>query len=274
MNKSVREIVEIDEDLCDGCGLCIPSCAEGAIQIVDGKARLVSENLCDGFGNCLGTCPQDAIMIIEREADEFDERAVEEHLGVMEEKADRKPEKPEPLPLASSPGGSGQSGHNHAFSGCPGSAMRMFEDRSAGEGPGERTATPSNLTQWPVQLMLVPPTAPFLRDREILLAADCCPFAYPDFHQKFLKGRALLVGCPKLDDLNHYRDKLEVIFRESGCSGVSVLVMEVPCCTGLEIVAREALLASGRDIPMNKTVIGIRGDILMETDFNRAGRSA
>ena len=122
----------------------------------------------------------------------------------------------------------------------------------------------STLTQWPVQLMLVPPTAPFLKGREILLAADCCPFAYADFHRKHLKGKALLVGCPKLDDLNHYRQKLEETFRDSGCTGVTVMIMEVPCCGGLDIVAREALKASGRDIPLKEIVIGIRGEVLQE----------
>ena len=153
--------------------------------------------------------------------------------------------------------------------------MKSFESKAKIDDICESVnAQPSTLTQWPVQLMLVPPTAPFLKGREILLAADCCPFAYADFHQKFLKGRALLVGCPKLDDLNYYREKLTTVFRDSGCTGVSVLVMEVPCCTGLDIVAREALQLSGRDIPMTKTVIGIRGEILSESDSGKASRSA
>jgi len=274
MPKLVREIIEIDEELCDGCGLCVPGCAEGAIRIIDGKARLVAENLCDGFGKCLGTCPQDAIKIIKREADEYDEEAVEKHLEVSEKPESVELRSPQPSPPKPMVQPNFKPAGKLAFGGCPGSAVKMFGDNQTRSNPEKRQAMPSALTQWPVQLMLVPPTAPFLKDREILLAADCAPFAYADFHQKFIRGRALLVGCPKLDDLRYYREKLEVIFRDSGCTGVTVLVMEVPCCTGLEIVAREALAASGKDIPIKKVVIGIRGDILEGTEFNRASRSA
>ncbi len=269
MNKAEREIIRIDEDLCDGCGQCLLNCAEGALQIIDGKARLVSENLCDGFGNCVGACPQDAITIIRRPADDFDETALEEHLktfrpeipaaSVPEPKATTRPVTPTSPAMPSFPP------HAHA-GGCPGSAMRMFDASPAVENESEETgAIRSTLTQWPVQLMLVPPTAPFLKGREILLAADCCPFAYADFHRKYLKGKALLVGCPKLDDLDHYRQKLEEIFRHSGCAGVTVMIMEVPCCGGMNIIARQALQASGVDIPLNEVVIGIRGEVLRES---------
>ena len=145
--------------------------------------------------------------------------------------------------------------------------MRTFEAKTPtaqDDSDGSRAEIQSTLTQWPVQLMLVPPTAPFLKGREILLAADCCPFAYADFHRKYLKGKALLVGCPKLDDLNHYRQKLEEIFRQSGCTGVTIMIMEVPCCGGMDVVAREAVKASGRDIPIKEVVIGIRGEVLRE----------
>lgn len=274
MTKLVREIVEIDEELCDGCGLCVPSCAEGAIQIIDGKAKLVSENLCDGFGNCLGTCPQDAIKITRREADEYDEEAVEQHLKSSDERESVEFRLSQPLPSITESQPNFIPSRKPAFGGCPGSAVKMFDDQLAKPEPEKKSVTPSALTQWPVQLMLVPPTAPFLKGREVLLAADCGPFAFADFHQKFIRGRALLVGCPKLDDLRYYREKLEVIFRDSGCTGVTVLVMEVPCCTGLEIVAREALAASGRNIPMKKIVIGIRGEVQEETEVGRSSRSA
>ncbi len=256
---AIREIIKIDEDLCDGCGQCILACAEGALQIIDGKAKLVSDTLCDGFGNCLGSCPQEAITIIKREVDDFNEEAVKEHLKRTEPKepprADRETKSPEPVEFIA-PGS--------RSAGCPGSAVRMFPSTGptvaeSGSAEGE---IPSHLTQWPVQLMLVPPTAPFLEGREILLAADCCPFAYADFHRTFLKGKALLVACPKLDDLDFYRRKLEDIFRESGCTGVTVMMMEVPCCGGLRYAAEQALQASGRDIPMNEIIIGVRGNIL------------
>jgi len=274
MSQTVREIIKIDEDLCDGCGQCILSCAEGALQIIDGKAKLVSETLCDGFGNCVGTCPQDAIKIIKREAEDFDEAAVQEHLKTF------KPEIPASAQAANAPKESqtiatipmasnnpSPAHHHHAHSGgCPGSAMRMFEsapETDDADAPGEIRST---LVQWPVQLMLVPPTAPFLRGRELLLAADCCPFAYADFHRKYLKGKSLLVGCPKLDDLDHYRQKLEEVFRHSGCTGVTVMIMEVPCCGGMNLIARQALQASGVDIPFKEVVIGIRGEVLRERE--------
>lgn len=267
MATQVREIIHIDEDRCDGCGQCILSCAEGALQIIDGKAKLVSDNLCDGFGNCLGTCPQDAITIVRRKAERFDETAVRAHLTSTrrEETPEASPRPASPIPVAahvSSPG------PRHHTGGCPGSAMRMFDAPGAPEVGQEKTTAEtaaSALTQWPVQLMLVPPTAPFLKGREILLAADCCPFAYADFHPRLLSGKALLVGCPKLDDLAHYRRKLEDIFRHSGCSGVTVVIMEVPCCAGLTAVAREAAQAAGRDIPVKEIIIGIQGTILRES---------
>jgi NAD-dependent dihydropyrimidine dehydrogenase PreA subunit len=272
MTRQTREIIEIDEDLCDGCGECILSCAEGALAIVDGKAKLVSENLCDGFGNCLGTCPQDAITIIKREADDFNEEAVKEHLETIEQETGKVQNVPQhsaaspsdrPLPIHSQPDTPSHPPHG---GGCPGSAMRSFETPVEDDTDVQDSTReiPSTLTQWPVQLMLVPPTAPFLKGREILLAADCCPFAYADFHRKYLKGKALLVGCPKLDDLDHYRQKLEETFRHSGCTGVTAMIMEVPCCGGLNMVAREAHKASGSKVPFKEIVIGIRGDVLQE----------
>lgn len=257
MSKKTRDIVIIDEELCDGCGDCIISCAEGAIQIIDGKAKLVSENLCDGFGNCLGVCPLGAITVEKREVDDFDEVAVNEHLKNLEVKT---PATPTPAGLSL---GNPQMPHHHS-GGCPGSAMKSFATPSAGSEGDTAGEIRSTLTQWPVQLMLVPPTAPFFKGREILLAADCCPFAFADFHRKFLKDKALLIGCPKLDNLPHYKDKLTEVFRDSGCTGVTVMVMEVPCCTGLKIATIEAMQAAGVNLPIKEVVIGVQGTILNE----------
>ncbi|MFH1700880.1 MAG: 4Fe-4S dicluster domain-containing protein [Candidatus Zixiibacteriota bacterium] len=275
MTSKTREIVKIDEELCDGCGECIMSCAEGALQIIDGKAKLVSDNLCDGFGVCLGTCPQDAITIIKRDADEFDEEAVKVHLGNQETSGEsvKQSEEIPQTQMAACPGSAVQSFAQPvqqvkipAMSGCPGSAMRSFapavnqQDQHSGSFPIQQ----SKLTQWPVQLMLVPPTAPFLKGRELLLAADCCPFAFADFHNSYLKDKSLLIACPKLDNLQFYREKMEEIFRHSGCTAVSVMIMEVPCCGGLSMITREALKASGRDIPLKEIVVGIRGEVLSD----------
>ncbi len=270
---AIREIIRIDEDLCDGCGECILSCAEGALQIINGKARLVSETLCDGFGNCLGSCPQDAITIIEREADDFDESAIKRHRdgGRKASTADAAQNAPavQPLPGSNPSPVTMLSPKYHTTGGCPGSAMRMFP---AGDNtPAKEQTTrpvPSQLTQWPVQLRLVPPTAPSLKGREILLAADCCPFAYADFHRDFLTGKTLLVGCPKLDDLHLYREKLEEIFRDSGCTGVTVMMMEVPCCGGLRWAAQQAMEASGKNLPLREVIVGIRGDILRDSPLS------
>jgi NAD-dependent dihydropyrimidine dehydrogenase PreA subunit len=237
----IRKIVQIDQDKCNGCGLCVPSCAEGAIQIVDGKAQIAAENLCDGLGACLGDCPQDAITIIEREADVFDEAAVEKHLR----------EKLAPAPAAQAA----------AHSGCPGSRAMSFSPAPANAAPSG-AAQPSQLAQWPVQLMLVPPTAPYFKDAELLITADCVPFAYADYHRDFLAGKAVVVACPKLDDSRAYTEKLTELFRSSGIKGVTVLRMEVPCCGGIVAAARQALAASGKEIPLREVTISIRGEIL------------
>ncbi len=264
MARTVRDIVHIDEELCDGCGECVPSCAEGAIRIIDGKARLVAENLCDGFGNCLGVCPRGAIRIEKRAADDYDESAAGGYPAGME----RESHAPQPraIPLAPMPPLPAAAPTPILGGGCSGSALRMFASPVVESETQDATgAASSTLSQWPVQLMLVPPTAPFLRGREILLAADCCPFAFGDFHRRFLKGKALLVGCPKLDDLAHYRQKLEACFRQSGCSGVTVMIMEVPCCGGLKVAAVEAYRAAGAGFPLKEVVIGIRGEVLRES---------
>ena len=251
----IRKVVKIDEDRCNGCGLCVPSCAEGAIQIIDGKARLIADNLCDGLGACLGDCPQDAITIEEREADEFDEVAVAEHLGVG--------------------GGHSPAAPAHHGGGCPSAQVRSFAPPTGGGCPSAKPLlidrpeqadgsiagpVPSRLAQWPIQLHLVPPTAPFLLGADVLLAADCAPFAYADFHEELLKGKALLIACPKLDHTAPYLDKLVAMIEQSQIRSLTVVHMEVPCCSGLVHLARQAVARSGRELPLETVCIGIRGE--------------
>ncbi|MGB7572372.1 MAG: 4Fe-4S dicluster domain-containing protein, partial [Thermodesulfobacteriota bacterium] len=211
-----RKIVKIDEAKCNGCGLCIPNCAEGALRIVDGKAKLMSEKFCDGLGACLGHCPEDAITVIEREAEDFNEKAVEAYLH-KQKQSQPKPE-PQPAPM---------------FTGCPSSRAMHFKVPETGTETVSTTPSVSQLTQWPVQLKLVPINAPYFQDADLLVAADCVPFAYPNFHQDFLKGKAVVVGCPKLDDAQFYKEKLTEIFKANSIKSVTVPYMEVPCCFGL-----------------------------------------
>ena len=243
----VRKIIKIDEEKCDGCGQCVPACVEGALQIIDGKARLVSEQYCDGLGACLGECPQGAITIEERVAEEFDEAAVEHHLG--EQAADTVSECP-----AAAPAG-----------GCPGMAAVALSQPCVDEQPAaspEGHPSPSRLGNWPVQLRLVPVEAPYLQGARLLIAADCVPFAFADFHRRFLTGRVLLIGCPKLDDAELYRQKLAEIFTTNDIESVDILHMEVPCCFGLVRLVQLALEDSGKRIPMSVTKVGVRGEIL------------
>src|SRR5919198_2568965 len=239
----MRDIVEIDEAKCDGCGECIPSCAEGALYLEGGKVKLRSDALCDGLGAYLGECPRGALRVVKRDAVAFDEHAVA---------AAPRPK----LALAAEP--------PRAESGCPGSRPRTFAPaaglRAAAEGVRPRlsvvpdAAAPgpaivpqggSRLGQWPVQLSLVSGAAPWLRGADLLVAADCIPFAYARFHQDFLAGRRVLVGCPKLDDLASYMAKLEDLFRRAGPKSVTVVKMEVPCCGGIAAATRQALARSG-----------------------------
>jgi ferredoxin len=248
-----RKIVQIDEERCNGCGQCVPSCAEGAIQIIDGKAKLVSDVYCDGLGACLGTCPEDAIRIIERDAEAFDEEAARQHV-------DR--QKPEHA-VPTSP---------HA---CPGAAAQILGLNMAGsdrihagsirEDPMNRLTTnvaaspASGLGNWPVQLHLVPAGAPFLKDADLLLVADCVPFACADFHRRFLTGRPVVIGCPKLDDAPLYVDKLAHIITQASIRRITVVHMEVPCCTGLVRIAEAAIARSGRSVPLEDRTVSIRG---------------
>jgi Fe-S-cluster-containing hydrogenase component 2 len=243
MTTAVRKIVRIDEEKCTGCGLCVPACAEGALQIVNGKARLVSERYCDGLGACLGECPYGAITIEERPADEFDKEATQQHLAETE------------------------PAHNELPCGCPSATVTQFEAHEAVTAVTREAASPpSTLRHWPIQLTLVPPTAPFLQGADLVLAADCVPFAYAGFHQDFLRNHSLLVACPKLDDFPAHLVKLTSILRQSDVKSLTVVHMEVPCCSGLTHMAQQALKLSGKDIPFREVTIGIKGDIKAEAD--------
>jgi Fe-S-cluster-containing hydrogenase component 2 len=229
---AMRNIVQIDEEKCNGCGLCVSACAEGAIQLIDGKARLMKDDYCDGLGACLGECPQGAIAIIQRDAAAFDEQAVAQRRGAH----------------AAPHGG-----------GCPGSMMRQFAARPANPSPA--VDAPSALRQWPVQLHLLSPTAPCLRDADLLLAADCAAFACGDFHARFLQDHALAIACPKLDDTEGYVEKLAAMIEQGGLRSIAIVRMEAPCCGGLERLAALAMQRAGREIPVRRVIVHIDGTI-------------
>ena len=236
--QMLRKIIEIDEEKCDGCGQCVPSCEEGALAIIDGKARLVRDSLCDGLGNCLGECPRDAIRIVEREAERFELPQVHE-----------------------------AAGHH----GCPGSRVMSFAPRSeAVPAPADNAHAPSTLRQWPVQLTLVPPFAPYLQGADLLIAADCVPFAYADFHSRLLSGRALLVGCPKLDDFEAGTKKLAAIFQMARPRSITIANMEVPCCFGIVHAARVALGMAGHAVPIRVVTIAVDGTVKSQETIEAA----
>lgn len=261
---AIRKIVKIDESKCDGCGLCIPNCAEGALQIIDGKAKLIGDIYCDGLGACLGHCPQDAIEVIEREAEEFDEEAVEK---MLKEKVEVKEEKKTDCGC-SGHGGHGHHGahhaghqghHGHAGGGCPGSMMRQLGKKQEDDS---NVKLSSKLRQWPVQLMLVPPTAPYFKGSDLLITADCVPFAYANYHNEFLKDKSVVIGCPKLDDIEFYIQKLTELIRINDLESITVLRMEVPCCGGMAQAAKIARDKSGVEIPVKVVTIGIEGEVV------------
>ena len=244
---TLRDVVEIDLEKCDGCGLCVPACEEGAIRIVGGKARVVSETYCDGLGACLGHCPQGAISIVQRQAAPFDEEAVARHLATSSAESSphgcpgTRPQQLEVLPAqASTP--------------CTG-AMRM----ATSESPG----TVSRLANWPVQLHLVSPDAPFLRSADLLLVADCVPFACGDFHARIMDGRPVMIGCPKLDDGRAYVEKLARIITTAQVRSITVVHMEVPCCTGLLRIAEAAVQLASSGLSLHSAVVTIKGEIVM-----------
>lgn len=258
----LRKLIKIDESLCDGCGVCIPSCPEGALKIVDGKARLVRESFCDGLGACLNDCPRGALSVIDAETERYDELGVIDYL---------KANSPEKLELhqkhLNSAGGTGTDAsarHHHGSGGCPSTRTMMIERTADGGGP---VTTESRLRQWPIQFHLVSPGAPYFKNADIALVADCVPFAFAQFHEEILSKHPIAVGCPKLDDLSSYYDKLLSIIKESGPRSIRVLIMEVPCCSGLLQIAREAVAQSGARIPVEVTVIGIKGNVISTRQF-------
>jgi ferredoxin len=236
-----RKIVEIDQAKCDGCGQCVSSCAEGAIQIIEGKARIVSDAYCDGLGACLGQCPRDAITITEREGVAFDEGAVREHMAGLQ----AKPRVP-------------------VVGACPGSTPRslglpLISPLASSRKPEASGTSGFGLVNWPIQLHLVPHTAPFLRQADLVLAADCVAFAFTDLHREIVRGRPLLIACPKLDDASAYVEKLADILSRAQIRSLSIVRMEVPCCAGLTRIAKAAGQRSGCTVPIEEIVIGIQG---------------
>lgn len=277
---SRRKVIKIDESKCTGCGLCIPNCPEGALQIIDGKARLISDLFCDGLGACIKHCPEGAITIEEREAAPYDERKVMEnivrqgtntiraHLAHLREHGAHEYLR-QALEYLKERGievpPEGRPAEGHLPCGCPGSAVRDLSSERPAQKPaaGEHAAPRrSQLRNWPVQIMLVPPAAPYLRGADLLISADCVPFAFADFHDRFASGNVVLIGCPKLDDVDFYRDKLTQIFKNNDVRSVTCVHMEVPCCWGLVGLTKEAIAASGKDIPFSEVTIGVKGDIL------------
>ena len=231
----IRRIISIDEEKCDGCGLCAKACHEGAIGIVDGKAKLLRENFCDGLGDCLPACPQGAISFVEREAPEYDEEAV-------------------------------RRAKTMASGGCPGSRVRLLDrgTRAAKPAPAQEARAESQLAQWPVQIKLVPVNAPYFDGADLLIAADCTAYAYANIHHDFIRGRVTLVGCPKLDSVD-YAEKLTAILTQNDIRSVTVLRMEVPCCGGIEFAAKRAIQASGKFLPWQVVTIATDGRILNNT---------
>jgi ferredoxin len=273
-----REIIRIDADLCDGCGNCIPGCPEGALRVIDGKARLVSDLFCDGLGACLGECPKGAISIIEREAEPYDEESVMENIvkqgdatvkahlehlrdhgedGYLEEGLEFLHRNKIAVP----DGFIENRNDCSVLIGCPGSKT-MDIKRAATEFPGNLKFE-SALTNWPVQLKLVNPSAPFFNNADLVISADCVPFSYQGFHQKFLEGKKLIIFCPKLDgDIDEYIKKLEVIFSSRNIKSVSIVHMEVPCCSGVERIVVEAMKRAGAVIPIREYTVSIGGDLI------------
>lgn len=232
-----RKIIEIDESLCNGCGACVTGCAEGALEIRDGKAKVVAETFCDGLGACLGHCPTGALAIVEREAPDFDEEAAMAHVAAQKNAQARS-------------------------AGCPSGRPLTLTPCQAANVPASQPATgASTLGTWPIKLRLVQPEAPFLRGARLLLTSDCVPPAFPAFQSAFLPGRVALLGCPKFDDVQSYVDKLTAIVAANDIADITVLQMEVPCCSGMARIAAKAVAEAGKTVPVTRVVVTRRGDI-------------
>ena len=251
-----RRIIQIDETLCNGCGACATACHEGAIAMIDGKAKLIRDDYCDGLGNCLPVCPTNAITLEEREAAAYDEEAVQKHLNIKKMIAEMKEQK-------------GQKPTE--FAGCPGQKVQNIRNRQSEPSASDSSAStsdntactpsPSQLGQWPVQIKLVPVNAPYFENADLLIAADCTAYAYGDFHNRFIKNRITLIGCPKLDE-GDYTEKLTAIIKNNSIKSLTIVRMEVPCCGGIERASTEALKSSGKFIPWQVVTIGIDGNLV------------
>jgi Fe-S-cluster-containing hydrogenase component 2 len=253
--NNVRKIIQIDEELCDGCGQCVPDCAEGYLKIIDGKAKLVADNLCDGLGACLGACPTGALKIIERQADEFDEDAVEVYLEEEKKKAEK-------------------SGPATMDCGCASTHIQSFKPQAPSTAPSPcqsaniPTAVPatkvgdSQLSHWPVQIRLIPAQAPFLQNADLLIAADCTAVAVPDFQGKYLTGKTVMMGCPKFDDAEDYIQRFAEIITNCNLKRLTILIMEVPCCSAMNVIVKKAIEKSGKSVPVEQITISTRGEEL------------
>ena len=282
---AVRKIIEIDEEKCTGCGECIPNCPEGALQVIDGKARLVSDLSCDGLGACVGNCPEDAMSVVEREAEDYDERKVmknivkagpntikahlihlqehgahdlfQEAIAYLKENDIEIPEvvMPQPGPAAAS----------CPPKGCPGSAMQeMVRDVPPGREGGlctDEVCVSSKLENWPVQMKLVPANAPYLKNADVVIIADCVAYAHAMAHDRFIKGKKVLIGCPKLDDRQLYVERLADIIANNDLNSLTLVHMEVPCCFGFKSILEEAMTKAGKPMGYRDVVISIKGEI-------------
>ena len=253
--KSVRKVIRIDEEKCNGCGVCVPSCAEGALKIIDGKAKLVSDKYCDGLGACLGECPQGAITIEERLAEEYDEVEAKHH----QEQRDQRPEKPVGGCPSMQIRDLRKPDDEKSACGCSSATVKEIERAENDIQP--ITFQPSQLRHWPVQLTLVPVNGSFLKGADVVLAADCTAFAYAGFHQDFLKNHFLIIACPKLDDFEAHIEKLTQIVARSGLKSLTVVHMEVPCCSRLVFMAKKAIEAAGKQIPVKEITIRVNGEL-------------
>lgn len=248
--KQTRKIIEIDEELCDGCGQCVPDCAEGSLQVIDGKAKLVADNLCDGLGACLGACPTGALQIIERAADDFDEEAVEEFLAEQKKKQEK-------VAL-----------NQTMDCGCASTHIQTLKPASACQSANKpveiqpASASDSQLSHWPIQIRLIPPGAPFLQGAEVLIAADCCSVAAPDFQDRYLPGKVVMMGCPKFDDAESYIQRFTEIINTCNLKSITILIMEVPCCSSMNVIVKKALEKASSSVPVEQITISTRGQEL------------
>ncbi|MGW8194108.1 MAG: ATP-binding protein [Desulforhopalus sp.] len=253
--KTIRKIIEIDEELCDGCGQCVPDCAEGSLQIVDGKAKLVADKLCDGLGACLGSCPTGALRIIEREADEFDEEAVEQYLAEEKEKNETK--------VASNVESGCASTHIQTFKPLPSTTTDSpCKSANAPTQLSKPQQGDSALTHWPVQIRLIPAHAPFLQNAHLLVAADCTAIAAKRFQEKYLEGRTVMMGCPKFDDADNYVQRFAEIINTCNLKSLTILIMEVPCCSAMSVIIQKAMERAGKTVPVEQITISTRGEEL------------